>query len=214
VLDLVGVKYLFTHKRSLDQDHAMTHIGSVAGVDVYRNEQARGFGYFYDNIADEAEADAEPASQRDVFLLSHFVVENPGAIDSKLTTLDTEHSEQPLLRANAQLRKIRDDRIEGSVQTPKAKPLLLSMPFDRGWSAQLDEAPLDLFRADYGLTGAVIQAGTHRMQLSYAPPGRRLGTYGALLALVVLGGFAARARLKTRAARTHKAQTVVILLHC
>jgi hypothetical protein len=68
--------------------------------------------------------------------------------------------------------------------------LLLAMPFDRGWNATLDGKSLDLFRADYGLTAALIPAGTHTIALDYVPPGRPLGIAlmaGVLAAFAVFG---------------------------
>src|SRR6185312_13325783 len=110
---------------------------------------------------------------------SHIVVNDPQATRAELASLETSSASNNL-NQQAHIKKLRDDELSGTVETPSALPLLLSMPFDYGWSARLVGTPLTLFRADYGLTAALIPAGTHHLTLSYAPPGRALGWWFAL----------------------------------
>ena len=70
------------------------------------------------------------------------------------------------------------------------------MPFDKGWSAKLDGNNLELFRADYGLTAALIPAGSHTIDLAYVPPGRQLGWWLMGGALLLIAAFALIARIK------------------
>jgi uncharacterized membrane protein YfhO len=65
------------------------------------------------------------------------------------------------MEQSAHIRKVRDDLLNGTVQTPVASTLLLSMPYDRGWTLQVDGKNTDMFVADYGLTAAVIAPGAH-----------------------------------------------------
>jgi hypothetical protein len=194
VLDLVGVKYVLTRNRNMPISQGMTYVGSASGVDVYRNESAHGFGYFYEHIAAEAASDALPPSERDDFLTKNLIVQDPGAISASLAALDNISAPAPTLNADAKLQKLRDDRIEGRVQTPRARALLISMPFDRGWNARLNGNPLELFRADYGLTAALIPAGVHALTLNYEPPGRMLGVWLSAASICLLLAIRTRRR--------------------
>jgi uncharacterized membrane protein YfhO len=188
VMDLLGVRYLLSLDRKPDAERDLTYLATVGNVNIYRNATAHAFGTFYPSIASESEADVLPVPQRDAFLLSHIVVEDPQATRAELASLSTGsaggHPGQ-----QAHIEESRDDLLSGTVETPSASALLLSMPFDRGWSAVLDNAPLPLFRADYGLTGALIPAGSHRLMLSYTPPGRMLGWWLATGSLGFLLGL-------------------------
>jgi uncharacterized membrane protein YfhO len=188
VMDLLGVRYLLSLDRKPDAERDLTLLATVGNVNIYRNATAHAFGTFYPAIASESEADVLPVPQRDAFLLSHIVVEDPQATRAELASLNTGsaggHPGQ-----QAHIKESRDDQLSGTVETPSASALLLSMPFDRGWSAVLDDAPLPLFRADYGLTGALIPAGSHRLMLSYTPPGRMLGWWLATGSLGFLLGL-------------------------
>jgi uncharacterized membrane protein YfhO len=196
VMDLLGVRYLLALDRKPDAQRDMVFISAIGNINVYRNSTARAFGTFYPSIASEAEADALPVPQRDAFLLSHIVVDDPQATRAELASLETGASSNNL-NQQAHIKKLRDDELSGTVQTPSASPLLLSMPFDYGWSARLDDTPLALFRADYGLTAALIPAGTHHLILSYAPPGRALGWWLALSTFCILLAFSAIRRVTT-----------------
>jgi Bacterial membrane protein YfhO len=189
ILDLVGVKYVLTRNRTLDGKANRAYAGSAGGVDVYRNDSAHTFGYFYDHIDEEAKADALAPVARDAFLLETAIVDDPGAIIAKLAALDRANAPEPILVQSAHLSKLHDDHVEGRIQVAKAKLLLISMPFDRGWIARLDGNVVDLFRADYGLTAVLIPAGTHALTLNYAPPGRRLGLWLSLASIGLLAGI-------------------------
>jgi len=61
--------------------------------------------------------------------------------------------------------------------------LVVSQPAYPGWQAWVDDQPVSLYRADYWLQALPIQAGQHRVVLSY-----RLPLWPALLSLAVLIG--------------------------
>jgi uncharacterized membrane protein YfhO len=174
VLSLLGVKYVLSHDRSPDGNAAMHYVTKAGGVHVYRNDAAHTFATFYDAMGSESRADALPTRERDALLLKMAIVDDPDGIEARLQALRAGSS-APGPSRQANIRKLRDDRLYGEVATPTASLLLLTMPFDRGWSATLDGTDLPLFRADYGLTAALIPAGSHRLALDYVPPGRRLG---------------------------------------
>jgi uncharacterized membrane protein YfhO len=98
--------------------------------------------------------------------------------------------------ASANLRLTGPDSLRGEVRAPQPAILVISMPFDPGWSAQLDATALQLFRADYGLTAAVVPAGVHELELSFQAPGRRLGWWLATAALAILLGLSTVSRAR------------------
>jgi hypothetical protein len=61
--------------------------------------------------------------------------------------------------------------------------LVVSQPFYPGWRAQVDGKRSPMYRTDYLLQGVPLQAGTHRVELTY-----RMSPFPAVLALVTLVG--------------------------
>lgn len=195
MLDLLGVRYVLARDRSLDSARDMTFVSAVGNINVYRNVSAHAFGYFFDSVTSEAQANTTPAPQRDTFLLQHLVVTDPATVTTRLAAL---HDSSPMqgMEQSTHIRKIRDDLLTGTVQTPVTSTLLLSMPFDRGWTLEVDGKRTDTFVADYGLTAAVIAPGKHEVILSYEPPGRAIGKWLSLASLVFLAIPVLRRRLK------------------
>jgi uncharacterized membrane protein YfhO len=185
VMDLLGVRYLLSLDRKPDAERDLTFLTTIGNVNIYRNATAHAFGTFYSSIASEASTDALPVSQRDAFLLVNAVVDDPAAVNAKLVHLGSG-SGTVISTQKADIALVRDDAISGTIRTPRASLLLLAMPFDRGWSATIDGVPVDLFRADYGLTALLAPAGAHVISLRYEPPGRRAGIMLSLLSIAVL----------------------------
>ncbi|MEO6953511.1 MAG: YfhO family protein [Polyangia bacterium] len=77
--------------------------------------------------------------------------------------------------------------IESNAKTPGV--LVVSQAFYPGWSATVDGQYAELLRADYALTGVVVPAGLHRVELRYASWPVRLGLIGTLLGLLGLFGL-------------------------
>lgn len=80
--------------------------------------------------------------------------------------------------------------ITGSFQTEKPGYLLFSVPFDKGWSIEID-GKMTAPRAAYGaLLSVPVQSGSHEVRLRYIPPGFIAGlvisVIGVIAAVIVL----------------------------
>lgn len=81
-------------------------------------------------------------------------------------------------------------RISGSIQAKTAGYLLFSVPYDKGWSIEID-GKRAVPRAAYdALLSAPIQSGSHEIRLRYIPPGFVAGLLismiGVIAAVVML----------------------------
>ena len=61
-------------------------------------------------------------------------------------------------------------RIEGTVRGEAKGVLVFQTPFDRGWHALQDGQPVRVLKVDIGLLGVVVDAGEHKVELSYHTP--------------------------------------------
>jgi hypothetical protein len=202
ILDLLGVKYLLSRDRKLDDKPGMDYVGRAGKIHVYRNTGAHGFGHLYRDVVAEETASKLPLPQRDALLLERVVVENPEEIRTRLGFLDKARGAgNSGLDAHVSLRKVSDVYLHADVSTPLASVFLISMPFDAGWSARIDGSPAGLFRADYGLTALLLPPGRHQVDLRYVVPGRVLGKWLSLAALSLLfaiGSFQALSVMRRR----------------
>jgi hypothetical protein len=205
VLDLLGVRYLLSRDRKLDADQDMSYIGSAGKINVYRNTDAHGIAHMYYRVTGEDAADKLSKGRRDALLLETVVVDDPAAVRQRLAALDEHAADNTTPSSRASLKKLSDIRLQADISASRAGVLLIAMPFDRGWSASIDGAPVELFRADYGLTAMLLPPGSHRIQFHYAVRGRTVGAWLSLAALIILlsiGVYQAwRARQRTSANR-------------
>jgi hypothetical protein len=86
---------------------------------------------------------------------------------------------------SARVDSIRDSYIAVDVSS-QGGYLVLSEAFYPGWRARIGNVPLDVERADHGLQGVVVPAGTHRVEFEFDPLTLRIGKVVSGAALVVL----------------------------
>ncbi len=195
ILDLLGVKYLLARDRSLDGGPGYTFVGSADGVNIYRNDDARGFAQLFDSLTSESDTDHMTDAQRDTTLLDSVVLQDPAPIRGALQRSNAATSRgASSLPPFASVKLENDTTIVGTAHASTASVLLLSMPYDPGWSATLDGVAVTTARVDYGLTGMVVPPGLHELALHYVPPGRRPGEWAALAALGLLMAISATRR--------------------
>lgn len=75
--------------------------------------------------------------------------------------------------------------LEGSINAQEDGVLLLTIPIDTGWSAQVDGQAVELKSIGDALTGISLSAGTHQISMRYEPNGFALGWKISALALAL-----------------------------
>lgn len=81
----------------------------------------------------------------------------------------------------------RDTYLEGSFQAKKNTPyLLLSIPYDEGWTFFVDGQLAHSQKGLDGLTLVSVPEGSHRFSMTYTPPYLNYGAITSALSLVVL----------------------------
>ncbi|HET8899509.1 MAG TPA: YfhO family protein [Rhodanobacteraceae bacterium] len=188
VANLEAVRYVMVAAGNGAPWPGLTPITNMGKWAVYRNPDALPFGFLADSILDEAEADAMPVAQRQAATRHQAIIADRSAIEAQFDRLNQRHTPASG-PAQATIRVSGSHSIEGTINADQARILVLSMPLDRGWRAQLDGDTVDLLRVDYGLTGIVVPPGKHRLTMNYSPQGRRIGYMlsglGLLLAIVL-----------------------------
>ncbi|MEY2564210.1 MAG: hypothetical protein QOH88_2403 [Verrucomicrobiota bacterium] len=68
------------------------------------------------------------------------------------------------------LTRFQETRIDGNVTVERKSVLVIQTPFDRGWHALQDGKAAEVLKVDLGLLGVVLDAGAHKVELSYRNP--------------------------------------------
>ncbi len=75
--------------------------------------------------------------------------------------------------------------VEGKIQVKKSNSLFLSIPYDKGWTVNVDGKSQSLQQLG-GFVGVDLERGTHTIKLSYLPQGFKIGCIISMISLFVL----------------------------
>ncbi len=194
---IAGVKYCLT-KRPEPYLKALGYqwIGNFGDVMVFRNDYSLPLGFAYDKLISLKEFRKLDLPQNNLVLLQAAIVaENPGADLQRLPMIHAEDAPVSFSRAGYKrgvsalkkdafsIQSFAHNRIEGTIALDKKKLLFFSIPFDRGWRAYVDGAPVPLRQVNIGFLGIVLEKGSHHVQLLFDPP---LVKTGLMISLVFL----------------------------
>lgn len=97
-------------------------------------------------------------------------------------------------RRSLQAGRIQNNRITGMLRLKRAGVLTTSIPYSSGWRLTVDGRPVKTQVVNDGFVGAQLDAGHHRIKLTYHTPGLRLGILATVIGLGWLGLQALRER--------------------
>lgn len=75
--------------------------------------------------------------------------------------------------------------LDGSIVAQKDGVLLLTIPYDTGWTAHVDGQPVELKSIGDALMGISLSSGVHQISMRYEPNGFSLGWKISAIALVI-----------------------------
>lgn len=89
----------------------------------------------------------------------------------------------------------RDSRISGTAQVDQDGILMLTIPYENGWKAYVDDKEVEIHKVNYGFSGICLEAGSHSIRMEYHCPGFAVGVICSLCCtalLVVIGIYVHR----------------------
>ena len=183
LLTFSSVKYVLTKQLSDVQKFARFGyriVHKVGDVIVLMNPLYLPFGFTYDSYMTEADFLLLSAPLKRVVLMKTGVLDLANrteelqafSFDSeevKRTYSSDSYVNDTKARREGAL-KIDDHRhnqISGSIELSQPKMLFFTLPFDPGWSVTVNGIPAELKQVNVGFTGVMLDAGAHKIVLSY-----------------------------------------------
>jgi len=68
------------------------------------------------------------------------------------------------------------DYVSGTIDLEEDKILLLTIPYEKGWSAYVDGEKTEILKANIMFSALSLKQGQHKIELKYQTPGLRVGT--------------------------------------
>ena len=85
--------------------------------------------------------------------------------------------------------KTEKNTVTGNITVDQDKMLVITLPYQSGWTAWVDGEEVELQQVNYQYMGVNLTAGTHSIRLHYQLPGLKLAfliTGGGLAAFVLI----------------------------
>lgn len=141
-------------------------------------------------------------------------------VDSPLTfnayTLNEEKFIEAYNILNSSSYQISDwseTHFEGTVNSDDNGILMLSIPYDKGWSVYVDGKKTETFAIHNALTGVYVSAGSHTVELKYVPVNLIKGCIITLLCIIILiAVYIVKKNIRKGVINTSKLPAVVNLL--
>jgi uncharacterized membrane protein YfhO len=203
---LIGTKYLLVRDSPgsapihVPKD-LFTKVKRFDSVTLYQNRAYVPFGATYDSFMLRSDFDRLSVNMKTLAMLRAAVVEDEDADalqGMSQLTMPTEPSkptpdmEGYLARARRlaennvfAISEFSANRIYGTVSAPETRILFLPMPLDSGWNARVDGVRRQMIMLHGGLTGLVLEAGAHRVELAYRTPTLLIGLLGTGAGIVI-----------------------------
>lgn len=185
----------FPYQRALQYEFIKNYEKSY----LFRNARFIPFGVTFDRaISEAAFLNLVPGKKSAMLLLvavlsSKDEADRLGLTQPDMADLDQEARNLSLADAAAERRKtalqltsFSQNRFEGKVLLDHKSVLVLQTPFDRGWRALQDGQVAPVLKVDAGLLGVALDAGEHKVTLSYTTPFLAHGLMVTLASLLIL----------------------------
>ncbi|MCM1285656.1 MAG: YfhO family protein [Acetobacter sp.] len=93
-----------------------------------------------------------------------------------------------------------ETKLEGTITVSEDGYLYSSIPFDKGWTIEIDGQKTETFEIGNAMLGTMIKAGKHTVTYTYSPKGLNYGTIISAITVEGICGYAIYSKLKSRKA--------------
>ena len=111
------------------------------------------------------------------------------------TCTDEEYNAVYQKLSASQMTDVTEDgnHISGTVDAQQAGTLLLTMPYDEGWTVKVDGRDTATYRVGDAMMGIDLEAGTHTIEMNFTPAGL---WQGSMISIVCIGLYLLTAMLE------------------
>jgi hypothetical protein len=199
--DLLNVRYILTHS-SHQPPEGCKLLLTEEGVSLYENKAVMPRAFFVDRVipAGSHEDALKFLSDPSFDPRSSAVTERGPALEP-LQLLPSDWG----MRGDNQAKIVGDktNLVVISTESENGGLLVLADNYYQGWSAMIDEQPVDLLRANYTMRAVRVPPGRHVVYFEFDPPVLRLSTYASLASAGLVGLFLTFVFLKDRRRARH-----------
>ncbi len=205
---LLSVKYLFDYAGDsnnfkdgdVTQMPGFTYYATQNGFDVYVNTNYIPYGFTYDTVITRAQFEETSQGNRELLLLKAMMVEDED-FDRVAQVLNTMSENELSSQVYSQQAYAEDcaarnretcysfsrsgSGFTAQIDLSKDNYVFFSVPYESGWSAQVDGADVKIVKANNGFMSVLVPQGNHTITFTYRTPGLSAGLAVTLLSVLI-----------------------------
>lgn len=197
---LCSIKYYLTKLPNVKDNFKGLELDSLTtfeDVKVLKVKYALPMGVGYDNFITETDFDKLATQQKRKILLKAVVVDATTA--SKLKDFNrisnienselfdarfTQNATNELRKDTLSNLKVIDNQVSGQITLQKPRMLFLSIPYDKGWNAEVNGSKKEIIKIDIGLIGIILEKGLNKVNFVYETPFLKTGIWVSVITLL------------------------------
>lgn len=158
-------------------------VARFGDVKVLKNKYFLPLGFTYNNFSMISNFRMLSTMQKDIALLKTAIIEDSqkrrfhgideydlGNVNENYYLAQYRKDIENLWRETLRIIEHGQNKINGKICLTKKKLLFLSIPYDKGWKAEVDGKKVKLERVNIGFMGLILGKGAHTVELNYSPP--------------------------------------------
>ncbi len=174
IMTLVSTKYAVVMN---EEDVPFTNYQFVANyysMKVYENLDYYNLGKTYNQIMTYDEYDSSMSNLVTSVVIAHSEDEEEieSLLGNEIVTIDTVHKESNYLFAD--------------ITTTEKGFVIISVPYDKGWSTKVNGKIVKTYSVNGGLTGIPLEEGYNSIEMNFTPHGLKEGIYASMAGVVIL----------------------------
>jgi uncharacterized membrane protein YfhO len=176
-------------------------IHKAGDVHIYRHKFTLPFGYTYSHYMPRSAFDS--LSFKDVALLKAVIVDDAdtakyagmmqhfplSSMPANYMIDDLAADVDSLKQESFQISSFRQNNIKGTLVLQRDKLLFFTIPFDKDWKLFDNGKETLLEQVNIGFSGVLLSAGTHNLELRFAPATILIGVIISIASLLLTAGL-------------------------
>ncbi len=186
-----GVPFYYTLREAYSLEEGPTYIirlhpgeqtyleftENVASVKIKTPQYEKTINNFTRNVYNLGTVETEGEDSKANITLTYKETSKEPVPVRVYTCTDAEYQEVYEKLAANQMENVKEagSRVSGTIHADQAGTLLLTIPYDAGWTVYVDGEKTPTYRVGEALTGLDLAAGDHEIRMTFLPEGFRTG---------------------------------------
>lgn len=154
---------------------------------IYENKNYKKMGISYNYYISEKDYELNDYPERRK-LLNEAVILNNNQIKKYKNILQKYNSQSKNFTNKLETNKFEfgKGKFTSKIKTNKQSFIVYTVPYDKGWTATINNKKVKFEKVDNGLIGLTVNKGMNNIEFKYSPPGFKLGLIISIISVIIL----------------------------